>query len=70
MKIIKLIYLTTGILFLILGIIGLLLPVVPQTAFLIGGLLLIGKGSPTFLKILKNNRFINKLIIKFENYLK
>tara|TARA_B100000945_G_scaffold312110_1_gene306219 strand:+ start:1039 stop:1251 length:213 start_codon:yes stop_codon:yes gene_type:complete len=70
MKIIKLIYLTTGILFLTLGIIGLLLPIVPQTAFLIGGLLLIGKGSPTFLKILKNNRFINKLIIKFENYLK
>tara|TARA_B100000700_G_C14512945_1_gene609489 strand:- start:65 stop:274 length:210 start_codon:yes stop_codon:yes gene_type:complete len=65
----KLIYLITGIFLLILGIIGLLLPIVPQTAFLIGGLLLIGKGSPAVLKLLKKNNYINKFITRFEDYL-
>lgn len=42
---IKLIYLTLGIMFLVLGVVGLIVPILPGVLFLAGALYLLGRGS-------------------------
>ena len=41
----KLIYLTLGIIFLALGVVGLIIPVLPGALFLVGALYLLSRGS-------------------------
>lgn len=41
----KLIYLTLGIMFLVLGVVGLIVPILPGILFLAGALYLLGRGS-------------------------
>ena len=45
-----------GILFLILGAVGLLLPVIPQVPFLVAGMLLLMKGSTKFSRWIKDKK--------------
>ena len=41
----KLIYLTLGIMFLVLGVVGLIIPILPGVLFLAGALYLLSRGS-------------------------
>ncbi len=47
----------SGAVLLILGTIGLMLPVIPQIPFLLASLLCFGRGSKRFQHFLKNNRY-------------
>ncbi len=55
-----------GWFFVILGIIGALLPVMPTTVFLIIALGLFSKSSPRFHQMLLNNRFVGKDLKQWE----
>lgn len=46
-----------GAILLILGIIGLMLPVIPQVPFLLASLLCFGNASKRFQRFLKNNKY-------------
>ncbi len=55
-----------GWFFVILGIIGALLPVMPTTVFLIIALGLFSKSSPRFHQMLLNNKFVGKDLKQWE----
>ena len=55
-----------GWFFVILGIIGALLPLMPTTVFLIIALGLFSKSSPRFHKMLLNNKFFGKDLKQWE----
>jgi uncharacterized membrane protein YbaN (DUF454 family) len=56
----KLIYFSFGIIFLIIGMIGLLLPVLPGWLFLIPSALCFAKVSPALNKWLRKRKFLQK----------
>ena len=51
----KLLYLTLGILFLALGIVGLLMPILPGVLFLAGALYMLSRGSNQFRKFAESD---------------
>ena len=53
----RILLITLGWFFIMLGVIGLLLPILPTTPFLILALGLFAKSSPRFHKMLLNNRW-------------
>ncbi len=55
-----------GWFFVILGIIGALLPVMPTTVFLIIALAIFSKSSPRFHKMLLNNKFVGEDLKRWE----
>ncbi len=55
-----------GWFFVILGIIGALLPIMPTTVFLIIALGLFSKSSPRFHQMLLNNKFVGKDLKQWE----
>ena len=57
---VRLIYLSFGIIFLIIGLIGLLLPVLPGWLFLIPSVLCFAKASATFNKWLRKRKSFRK----------
>ena len=56
----KLIYLLSGFVFLIIGVIGLLFPVLPGWLFLVPAVLCFAKVSPAFNKWIKNRKTFRK----------
>ena len=72
----KILYISGGILFLLLGVVGLLIPVVPQVPFFLLGIYLLSKGSPKFEKKLKSLKIYQKYVPKiteeltFHKYIK
>ncbi|MCJ7854908.1 YbaN family protein [Lachnospiraceae bacterium NSJ-143] len=66
----KIIYMVLGTIFLILGLIGLALPVVPQVPFLLTAVYFLSKGSPRFEKWIKETglykKYLSKISMKLE----
>lgn len=62
----KYILLTFGILFIILGVIGAVLPILPTTPFLILALACFAKSSPHFHQMLLNNRWFGDDLQQWE----
>lgn len=60
----KSIFLILGVLFTLLGFIGVLLPIIPGIPFFLIGLLFLAKGSRKFTKLLLRNQQIRKNIKK------
>lgn len=60
----KSIFLILGVLFILLGFIGVLLPIIPGIPFFLIGLLFLAKGSRKFTKLLLRNQQIRKNIKK------
>ena len=58
--------LTLGWLFVVLGVIGLLLPIVPTTPFLIVALALFSKSSPRFHQMLLNNSWFGPTLRQWD----
>ncbi len=57
----KIIYLTLGILFLALGVVGLVIPIVPGILFLLGAVYLLSRGSRRVGKMVKAHPHLNRL---------
>lgn len=55
----KLLYITIGILFLVLGIVGLIVPIIPGVLFLAGALYMLTRGSSRVQRIADENPTIN-----------
>lgn len=72
----KILYISGGILFFLLGVIGLVIPVVPQVPFFLLSVYLFSKGSPMFEKKLKSTKIYQKYVSKiteelsFHKYIK
>ena len=72
----KILYISGGILFFLLGAIGLVIPVVPQVPFFLLSVYLFSKGSPRFEKKLKSTKIYQKYVSKiteelsFHKYIK
>ena len=72
----KILYISGGILFFLLGVIGLVIPVVPQVPFFLLSVYLFSKGSPRFEKKLKSTKIYQKYVSKiteelsFHKYIK
>ena len=60
----KILYISGGILFFLLGVIGLVIPVVPQVPFFLLSVYLFSKGSPRFEKKLKSTKIYQKYVSK------
>lgn len=58
----KLICLILGVIFMILGFIGLLLPIIPQIPFFIAGIILLSFGSENIRKIINENHYYQKYL--------
>ena len=56
----RFLYLSFGFIFLIIGLIGLVLPVLPGFVFLIPAIICFAKGSSNFNKMIKRNKLIGK----------
>ena len=61
----KIFFMIVGILFIILGIAGILLPVIPGLPFLFMGLIFIARASKKFMKWIFFNKYFGKHIKKF-----
>lgn len=72
----KMLYISGGVLFFLLGVIGLVIPVVPQVPFFLLSVYLFSKGSPKFEKKLKSTKIYQKYVPKiteeltFHKYIK
>jgi len=64
----KLIYFYLGLFFLILGFIGVVLPVVPTTPFILLAAFCFSKGSKKFHNWLLNNKIFGNTIREWEDY--
>jgi len=64
----KLIYFYLGLFFLVLGFIGVLLPVVPTTPFILLAAFCFSKGSEKFHNWLLKNRIFGKMIQEWEEH--
>lgn len=62
----RLLWLTFGILALIAGIIGILLPLIPTTPFLLVAAAAFAKSSPTFHEFLLNNKYSGPIIKEWQ----
>ncbi|MCK5898812.1 MAG: YbaN family protein [Methylococcales bacterium] len=62
----KILLITLGWFFVILGIIGIALPILPTTPFLILALALFAKSSPRFHQMLLNNRWVGASLQQWE----
>ena len=60
----RIVYLIIGVLFLLMGFIGLLLPVIPQVPFLITGMAFLMRGSKRVEDILSRTAFYRKHMAK------
>lgn len=68
MSIVKLIYLILGSVFLLLGLVGIIIPGLPTTPFLLLTAWLYAKGSDKFYNALINNKFLGKYISDYRKY--
>lgn len=59
-------WLTAAVIFFVLGIIGIILPIIPQIPFLIIAFFCLSKGAPRFHQWIRSRRFYQKYILKFE----
>ena len=62
----KVLLLSLGWLFVLLGVIGVFLPILPTTPFLILALVLFSKSSPRFHQMLLNNRWFGPTLRQWE----
>ncbi|MGX5377700.1 YbaN family protein [Ligilactobacillus sp. LYQ135] len=60
-------WLIVAIIFFVLGIIGLIFPVIPQVPFLLIAFFSLSKGSPKFHAWIRERKFYQKYILKFEH---
>ena len=58
----RLVFLTLGIIFFILGFIGIVLPIIPGIPFFLIGIIFIARGSKKFLKWILKNKIMGKYI--------
>ena len=65
----KILYISGGVLFFLLGAIGLVIPVVPQVPFFLLSVYLFSKGSPRFEKKLKSTKIYQKYVSKINEEL-
>jgi uncharacterized membrane protein YbaN (DUF454 family) len=59
-------FILLGWLFVLLAIVGVVLPVLPTTPFLIAALALFANSSPRFHGMLLNNRWVGEILIQWE----
>ncbi|WP_455208593.1 YbaN family protein [Kaarinaea lacus] len=64
----RLVYIGTGILSLILGFIGIFLPVLPTTPFILLSGFCFGKSSPRLYLWLVNNKFFGPIILEWQHH--
>ncbi len=64
--IIRILYISLGWFFVLLGIIGIFLPILPTTPFLILALALFARSSPRFHQMLLNNRWVGASLKQWE----
>ncbi len=62
----KILYISLGWFFVLLGIIGVFLPILPTTPFLILALALFARSSPRFHQMLLNNRWVGASLKQWE----
>ena len=62
----KLMYITLGIMFLALGIIGLIIPILPGVLFLAGAVYLLGRGSTRVKQMADSNPTLREMQIRME----
>ena len=62
----KAFYIISGVFFLMLGFIGLMIPVIPQVPFLLSGVFLVSKGSERFERKIKSTRIYKEYISKLK----
>ncbi len=63
---IKTVLIISGSLFILIGIIGLLVPIMPTVPFLIVGMILIGKGSRKVRIYIMRNKYYKKYLKKYK----
>lgn len=60
-------WLLVSLVFFVLGGIGLIFPIIPQIPFLLIAFFCLSKGSPKFHAWIRERKFYQKYILKFEN---
>lgn len=60
-------YIFLGWLAVALGVVGILIPILPTTPFLVLALALFAKSSPKFHQIILNNRWVGDILKQWEN---
>ena len=63
----KLCWLLSAVLFLVLGLVGIVLPILPQVPFLIISFICLSKFSPKIHHWIRQRHFYQKYILKFEH---
>ena len=64
----KLIYLTLGILFLVLGLIGLIIPILPGVLFLAGALYMLSRGSQRVKTLSEQNPTLRRVQARMDQF--
>lgn len=58
----RFVFLILGITFLVLGLVGVVLPIIPGIPFFLVGLIFVARGSRKFLRLILKNKFTGKYI--------
>jgi uncharacterized protein len=62
----KLFYLTLGIIFLVIGVVGLIVPILPGVLFLAGSLYMLGRGSSRVKQLADENPTLRRFQTRME----
>ncbi|MBL4584011.1 MAG: YbaN family protein [Pseudomonadales bacterium] len=65
-NVVRIVYISLGWLFVAIGAVGVVLPILPTTPFLILSLALFAKSSPRFHEMLLNNRWVGASLREWE----
>lgn len=67
-KVVRTLWTTAGGIFLVVGLVGTLVPLLPTTPFLLLAAWCFGKGSPRFRRAMEQNRYLGPVIRDWERY--